>query len=674
MRRDISGGIPPNFSGIDPKALQGTITSLKKDTEDLRGKIHGWKSKFERLAIETKDLTGVLNICTWSDDQLLMLERRRRMAIEMDEPYSGHKHMLTVDENKLDSTTMAQTKKDAREALALAKKGAKLDRDELSTLQLMFSMHKGDPYFAEKVATGLGSNGSLRFWAAINDAHQGNQPATVASFLKELQKDFSATLATASYSNSPAMREWKSQIIDHGDKQFITDPTKETTGPFGFQLMSSLMRTGNYDSRFLDQYGNKLIGFEKHTSPANLWNSGGMLHEDLNFAGGQNDQGVDPMTGFLDALGNNHAASTRFFHDKEHFNYLVGKGDNVRVWPQDNGKFAPRANQTQHFPGFDALGKALESATTGHNFGSDPLSAATIHTPEQASLMHDIVVAISKEPDLVRPGMADNLGRISAEYMPDIHRIIDSTTDSEIRENMFPIEGASASLDDQHDVIRFLHTLGRNPDGYAAINLGQRNYTANLLHYHLDHPEVFLDGQSGSHAERVNKLVGYLSQDAGEIQGIIGHGREWEVEHTSDEKDEKYNKALGVAAGWADKLVGVGVGYVTSPLEGVRGGEFAGGQIGGSASGVVGGIFDNLKHDNHNEVIFQTGAEWQKIADSVKAATGNTLDHVLAREGLNRTDLRNVADHAIEAGLNDSDRDIGRAFEGESYAVLPASD
>ncbi len=59
-------------------------------------------------------------------------------------------------------------------------------------------------------------------------------PKAQLATLKDLQKNLSLTLAEATHSTTPPqMRQWKKDVIALGDQQFITDPTKETTGPFG---------------------------------------------------------------------------------------------------------------------------------------------------------------------------------------------------------------------------------------------------------------------------------------------------------------------------------------------------------------------------------------------------------------------------------------------------------
>lgn len=78
--------------------------------------------------------------------------------------------------------------------------------------------------------------------------------------------------------------------------------------------MSNLMRFGDYDDQFLNDYGDKLLAYDKQVNGEgiSLWvnnaNQG-----DLNYWGYKDDRGRDPVTGFLEALGHNPDASSQFF-------------------------------------------------------------------------------------------------------------------------------------------------------------------------------------------------------------------------------------------------------------------------------------------------------------------------------------------------------------------------
>ncbi len=53
------------------------------------------------------------------------------------------------------------------------------------------------------------------------------------------------------------MTHWKHDMVDLGDQPISRNST------MGFQVMSNLMRWGDYDDHFLNDYGNRLIETEK---------------------------------------------------------------------------------------------------------------------------------------------------------------------------------------------------------------------------------------------------------------------------------------------------------------------------------------------------------------------------------------------------------------------------
>lgn len=556
-----------------------------------------------------------------------------------------------------------QAKEDADKALHLADLGGdNLSVKQLAHLNGLLAKHEGDPYFTEKFATGLGSKGTLKFWADVYNAHQGNIPKEDAEKLRKLQTTLGLTLASATHSNSDAMKAWKDDVIAEGRHQFITDPTKTSVGPYGYQIMSSLLRHGKYDSTFLNRYGDSLVDFERHTSAPNLWASGGQLYEDLNFDLRKNDDGKDPMAGFLEALGHNHDASTQFFKSEDHFDYLTGSGDNPRIWPQDNAEYVPNPDQKQKLPGFDSLGKALEAAATGHDAGTPPTAAQAVHSRDEAKIMHQIVTKMSENTDLVRPGMADSLGRISAEYMPDIHRAIDPDTGG--NETLFPIKGAEAKLSER-DVTRFLHTVGQDPDGYAAVNLGQHNYTANLIEYQASHPDAYINGLSDDRQEATQRMIQSVSRDAGEIEGIIGAGRDYALEHKIVESDDSYNTALGKAGTWGGSLVGVGIGLGTSQFTG-PGGAFAGAILGTASAEIINGIVAPQDSEALEKAVYRNGADYETLKNDTVTTTRYAIG---ATQGLDHRDVglfQSAAADSVESGFGDARDGVKKYFQGET--------
>ncbi|MEU1162187.1 hypothetical protein ABZ372_16215 [Streptomyces sp. NPDC005921] len=95
------------FSGIDSKALNGMIDSVKSDKERMRQSVSWIKSSFERHGIDTQPLSQLLGICSWLDDQVPLLIRRYHLALAVTGDGNGGKPypnapkgtaMVTIDE------------------------------------------------------------------------------------------------------------------------------------------------------------------------------------------------------------------------------------------------------------------------------------------------------------------------------------------------------------------------------------------------------------------------------------------------------------------------------------------------------------------------------------------------------------------------------------------------
>ena len=231
-----------------------------------------------------------------------------------------------------------QAAEDAREFVKLAGLGDKLTDAQLAKMNKGFAKYEGDPYFNEKFATGLGPENALKFWSAVADPNKGGYSRVPYEHSKErlkqlasLQDNLGRSLGSATRSDSAAMRSWEKEMINLGSSRI---DTADAGGPYGFQVMSNLMREGEYDAKFLKDYGKALIEDDKRFSeepfdPYQHWTLNS--ESDLNF-GAKDDRGQDPITGFMQALGHNPNASTDFFSFNENFDYLTAD----RSWPSDS--------------------------------------------------------------------------------------------------------------------------------------------------------------------------------------------------------------------------------------------------------------------------------------------------------------------------------------------------
>ncbi|MFF8833531.1 hypothetical protein [Streptomyces sp. NPDC015131] len=542
------------------------------------------------------------------------------------------------DASYKDRDTAAGAVKEAERLAALArKKPEDLTPEDFDALKAGLGRYAGDEIFAEHFASTLGAKGTLEFWAGVNEPRLAYRIGheRVDQF-DDLQKHLSLTLATATQADTPEMSKWKADMVSLGDQ-----PVSRNSTSMGFQVMSNLMRWGNYDDRFLTDYGSRLIETEKKLSDNGRHVPMAWQHmipsPYLNRTG--TDTGSDPMTGFLKALSNSPDAATDFFNgtfvskDEDHefmtkdkegkevkdtlsnFDYLFEERD----WPQERDD-----KGEDSISGRNNLALALEAATTGHPAGEMPTADTPPHSEAQAKLMERLVSSISEDNKrLTDHGyMSDSIGQIASEYLPDINRATtdtDSSADAgrvekEARarvEKLFPVAGAEAVMD-HRDVTRFLLTVGQDPEGYAAVEVSQKAYMANLMDYHLN-PDLPADQR---YSDNKQLLVSEIAHASGEVSGTLNVGRQEAVAGPAAEADKKYEQSMaqwknGVSGGIGTGI-GVGVSFIASPVVGAA--------VGGAATTVssliLEEIFQNAEAKAKDAAGAQMGEDWESGLDS----------------------------------------------------------
>ncbi|WP_432116576.1 DUF6571 family protein [Streptomyces sp. S1] len=554
-----------------------------------------------------------------------------------------------------DRDSAANAVKEAEKLAALAKKKPEdLTPADFDALNAGLGKYSGDPIFAEHFASTLGPKGTLDFWAGLNDPHRAYEVGSErVDKYGELQKNLGLTLATATRADTPEMSRWKYDMVNLADQ-----PLSKNSTTFGAQVMSNLMRWGDFDDRFLKDYGTKLIDAEKRMSDNGRHMPIGWQHMGmdplLNRTG--TDSGSDPMTGFLKALSNSPDAATDFFNadfvtkDEDHdfeedaddngknekrelsnFDYLFEERD----WPQDRDD-----EGEDSIEGRNNLAQALEAATTGHPAGELPTVDTPPHNAGQAKLVTDIFQSVSEKPErLTKNGfMSDSMGQIAAEYMPDIHRgLHPAKTDVS---TLFPVAGTPAALSEQ-DITRFLYTVGQNPEGYAAVNVGQHSYTSSLMEHHFAHPTSHLPDENFSVNENLKKSIEDIARVSGEIEGTIGAGRAYANEVEGGAKDEEFNSAIESASTWVSSGVGIGIGLATAPAAG-PGGAVAGGLAGTAADEILGALTEGLMKDSTEEVIYRNGKE----INDTKESTYQLIEAAAEKAGEN---AKNPSPHIVSA-------------------------
>jgi hypothetical protein len=519
--------------------------------------------------------------------------------------------------------------KAADELAKLAKKNPEdLTPAEFDRINDGLKEYRNDELFAEQFAHKLGPQGTLDFWTGVNDPHSAWELGQKrVDQYDDLQKNLSLTLATASQSDSTTMADWKYQMTDLADK-----PVGRNGGfPLGAQVMTNLMRFGDYDDRFLYDYGEKLIETEKKFTDNGRHSAWTRTGGDplLNRTG--TDSGWDPMTGYLKALSNSPDAATDFFNgtfvtkDEDHdftqdldeddkeakrslsnFDYLFEERD----WPQDTDD-----KGEDSIAGRNNLALALEAATTGHPAGEMPTADASPHNAEQAKLMENLVSSIGEDPErLTKYGyMSDSIGQITSEYLPDMNRgMSDVPRDSESEkwqniEKLYPVAGSEAKLE-HTDVTKLLFAVGQNEEGYAAVEVSQKAYMGKLMDYHLD-PTLPADQRVSDDHKLV---IEQIATKSGEVSGTLNLGVREAIGSEASDKDKAYEHSVAQRKNWISggvgTVVGVGTSFVATPWVGA----LAGGAAGTATSVVLESVFQDAEGSAMDEAKKTGGQFWQE--------------------------------------------------------------
>ncbi|MDQ0845455.1 hypothetical protein [Streptomyces sp. V1I6] len=602
-----------------------------------------------------RELQGILNKATESDTS--GSEALKALVDLKDYGFSDAKYK--------DRDTADAALKEAEALAKIAKKNPEdLTVKEFDLLNAGLQKYANDDLFAEHFATNLGGKGTLDFWADLN------QPMINPELTRErreqmadLQKNLGLTLATASQSDTVAMETWKRDVVAFADK-----PLEKNGGmPFGGQVMSNLMRWGDYDDRFLNDYGNKLVEAEKKLTNNGAhvaWQPMGMDPQ-LNHTG--TDSGWDPMTGYFKALANSPDAATDFFNgtfltnDEDH-DFTEDANDNgkqerrtlsnfdyffeERDWPRDFDK-----EGEESIAGRNNLAMALEAATTGHPAGEMPNQYTEPHNEGQAHLMSDLVASVSEDPKRLtdHPHMSDSVGQITSEYLPDINRALADDPHGNT-DKLFPLAGTQAQLEHK-DVTALLITVGQSPDGHAAVEVGQKAYMASLMDYHLN-PDLPAD-QRYPHSPE--ETVQAIARRSGEVSGSLAIGMQEAVLGPASKEAKEFSDSVAQQKNaWSGAIgtgIGVGVSFIATPV----GGAVAGGVATTVSGMVLEHIFQQSETDVLTEASQDAGELWEKNRDLSAEHSQMAAIDAAKTHGLDYQDQ--VADWALEGrddGFNDA--------------------
>ena len=553
--------------------------------------------------------------------------------------------------SSLDDAQAERAEQLAQKQLRLWDQGKELSTKELAEMSDLFKYNGKDAEFSTSFYRDMGQKDALRFHAQMGVDASTDGGGTRLDLARSVQNHMGVALATATEPSSMQGDKnhlgtaWVNELKSVGRKPLALGqhPFGPAPEPLGYQILGNVLRHGNYDTKFLNDVGNDMITFERENpGGASPWPRPDSLHseESLNLdkKGGA---GYDPMTGLMEALGNSPEASTDFFNGStggegelkkvSNFDYFLGdeNGKNAREWYPDVGNMVHPDNKDEVF-GKDAMGRALESATTGDIPGKRG------HSQEQVELFEKVVGRFgSKEcNDQIQSGgtfesIGDNLGNMSADYMHDIQRYEAGGSESKL----FGSFGSQAGFErvEGEGLKRFLQATAQDPTAFSAISHAQQAVSTEAISSAVANPP----GDMSDAAIRA-------AQPGAAVSGYLAEGRSEGIAAAEDRvgKAEEYNESLENGGKWAGRIIEMGVSKV----------PVAGDAIGWVTEDIQDSVFENHKKDP-NAIAHQV----KEGGDDYVAESRRDTAEVMKRATLNaaRQQGYHVGEHSMGAAAAD---------------------
>ncbi|MFE6755156.1 hypothetical protein ACFVDQ_16330 [Streptomyces sp. NPDC057684] len=477
---------------------------------------------------------------------------------------------------------------------------------------------RDNPGFAEKFATELGAKGTLQFWRDLAAPPGGALEGDRAKILQDVQDNLGMTLATASHGNSQAMQDWKHDFIAAGSKPFPIEGLP--MGPYGFQVGSSLMRKGEFDSKFMNNYGDAMLKFEREYpgDPDVLWRDTTSL--DYPPIEGPND----PVSGFMEGLGYNPKASLEFFggstgegDDKlSNWDYLVGHEKNARAWPAgEDGKPA----------GYKYLGHALESATLGYACDDKDPHVPLLKTEAQIEAREARMDLVSKvvqnynSADVIdkQPGIGDSLANIAAGHIDSINYSsadFGGSASANGRDDRFGADERHLRDLGPTSTKNFLSALAGDEDSYNTVSAAQQAYGSSLM---------VAQGDDDADVKRVAMF-------SIKMHGMLDQARFESIGNEYGEAKDAANRELEKQGAWRDFFTGAAVGTTV-------------------------GVASELILPTHAAAAIAVPLAFEVMGGAAETAAGNeTLDWLKENEFENRDEAISSIDKAKQSGQHNA--------------------
>jgi hypothetical protein len=313
--------------------------------------------------------------------------------------------------------------------------------------------------------------------------------------------------------------------------------------PYGYQILGGLLRYGDYDPRFINPLAEDILRLHKE-DPHRFMENRPYAPNDPDYGfnpSGRTGAGYDPLTSVLEGLGHSPEAAKEFFADGKHLAELTS---NDFEWAPDT---LDRGSEATHEGGPDALGHALESATTGHPW--DDARPGLNRDAGTAAIMKKVIDLYSPTSDIKPPdSIIDSLGRMGAAYIDDLNfstfNFGSSGEDLGWRA-LFPhgSDGHSRTNFGETAVKNFMSVVAGDSDGYKSLSAAQQVFQASAL--------------SALEDDRGSGIA--FAHNATKVHGILDGARSLTIYQECNEKIEETNKELEKEVAWRQFGVSSGV-------------------------------------------------------------------------------------------------------------------
>ncbi|MFJ5712374.1 hypothetical protein [Streptomyces sp. NPDC093105] len=510
------------------------------DVRKQQEAVAAWQARIDRIVED----------CADADDSL-----RRALAanVKDDHDFSAPTYK-TLDEEQV-----------ARAAELLKKVtgegGTARNVAELKELEDLLDDNRNDPEFATGFYRWVGPAATLDAYAemSLNATSLGPAGQDRVDMVRNIQSDMGAMLGLATQRSTPNHLDavWTNELLKSGRKE-LDIPGAGFSKIYGYQALSGLLREGTYDKDFLVSVGRDMVAMDREDP--GRWSESLPTNTDMRInldeSGGK---GYNPLTGLMEAMANNPAASATFFDEQLRGDTnkdgivtladeeLTGKDAKSVVdymldkKPTDD--YYDTVSGGEPHPGQAATGNALEAAVTGRVPGDEDAKPVE-HTKTMASVMEKVVEKIGNAPELVTDdghlsGLAPNFGNMAAEYMPDVQAAAENGA------NQAMPFGEMAKFK-KDEMAFFLGAVGQDPDAYGAITNAQQAYTTMLVADVFQHPE-----RHGDPSDALKNAV----HPGGEIAGIMTEARAQAVHEAKAHEAEEYNKGTEENAKWTNRII-----------------------------------------------------------------------------------------------------------------------